>query len=121
MMTEIKMQNDHVVMESSPKIRKETNGSDAQSGSRGVMKATYLVAVTVLHLRTIFPGWLNEEIFTFAFHVSYQPLHSVIVYVFIFCIPLNIHEYIFHVSFFVAFPCILFFKWYFQESSILRE
>jgi hypothetical protein len=56
MTTAMKVASVHTVTESSPRIRKKTNGSGALSVSRGVTKTAHLIAVNVLHFHAIFPS-----------------------------------------------------------------
>jgi hypothetical protein len=49
----MKMLSGHILMECSPRTKKETNGSGVLSVSCGIMKTVCLVAVTMLHLHAV--------------------------------------------------------------------
>jgi len=53
MMMVMKMLSGHILMECSPRTKKETNGSGVLSVSCGIMKTVCLVAVTMLHLHAV--------------------------------------------------------------------
>jgi hypothetical protein len=68
-MTAMKVLSVYIVMGSSYRMKKETNGSGALRVSRGVMTAARLVAVTVLHLHAMFAYMATFLLLCFMFYL----------------------------------------------------